>query len=165
MMQLSACVTPNAVPHPSQWLWRFRGYTLYHAHKKYQNSVSDSTISKTVVTQTLIQAPVLLECSIMRLLIPLRSRTKSLSLDSYEVPWYFFPLRLPSLRVLRWSTLGNAPPPVTDQTSSALPHWELKYLSYAEVDGFRSLSPDLLTGIVLRDLMMGERVFVFPKKR
>ena len=25
VLQLSACVPLKAVPHPSQWLWRFRG--------------------------------------------------------------------------------------------------------------------------------------------
>ena len=64
-----------------------------------------------------------------------------------------------------WSALDNTPPPVTAQTSYALPCWELNYLSCADVTGFRSPSPDFLTGIVLKAPMMGERVFVFLKKR
>ena len=61
--------------------------------------------------------------------------------------------------------MENAPPCVTAQTSHILPHWELKYFSCANVTGFRSPSLDFLTNIALRSPTMGERVFVFPKKR
>ena len=60
-----------------------------------------------------------------------------------------FPSRFSSLRVRRCSSSENAPPPVTARTSYVLPRWDLKYFSCADVTGFRSPSPDFLTGIVL----------------
>ena len=53
----------------------------------------------------------------------------------------------------------------TPWPSSALLCLELKYFYCAYVNGFRSPSPDLLTSIVIRYPMMGERGFVFPNKR
>ena len=57
------------------------------------------------------------------------------------------------------------PTNVMAQTSSSLPRWELKYFSYYDVTGFRSPITSFLAGIVLRSPTMGERVFVFTKKR
>ena len=99
------------------------------------------------------------------LLVPLRLQAKLLSLVLYATSRYFFPLRIYSPRVRRWSALDNAPPPITARTSSALPHWELKYSFCADVTRFRSPITSFFTGIVLRDPMMWERFFVFPKKR
>ena len=53
MLQLSACVTPNDVPHPSQWIWRCTGETLQRENKKYRNSVADSTVPETVLPRTI----------------------------------------------------------------------------------------------------------------
>ena len=127
-LQLSVCVTPKEVPHLSQWLWRFTGETLYRAHKKFHNSIADSTVPESLVPHTLSHASVLLSHIIRRLSVPLRSLTKPLSLDSHMTSQASFPSRCSSLRVRRWSALENSPPPVPARTSSVLPSVYLKYV-------------------------------------
>ena len=89
-------------------------------------------------------------------------------------PWVWFCMRRPGIYFrhvfLHLESVGGRhwikpTPPATARTSSVLPRWELKYLSCADVTGFRSPSPDFLTGIVFRAPTKGERVFVFPNKR
>ena len=46
-----------------------------------------------------------------------------------------------------------------------LARYQLKYFLFAEVNGFRRLRLDFLTGIVLRVPTMDDRVFDFPRKR
>ena len=123
------------------------------------------TYAESVVPRMLSQEPVILSHRIKRLSVTLRSRNKPLSFFSYAASRSFFPSRLSSSSVCRWSALENAPPPITARTSSALPLWDLNYFSCSDVTGFRSTSPDFLTSILLRDPTMGERVFVFLKKR
>ena len=113
MLHISACVTPNSVPHPSQWIWRFKGENLQQAHKKSQNYVADSTVPETVVPRTLIEAPVLLARRSRCLSLTWRLITKPLILDSYATSRDFFLSRHSSIRVQRWSELENFPPPVT----------------------------------------------------
>ena len=126
MLQLSACVIPNAVPHPSQWLGRVTGETLYRDHKKQQNYVADSTVHETVVPRMIRHALVILECRIRRLSVPLRQLTKPLSLDSYVTFHDSYPSFRSSLRIQRWPALENPPSTVTARISSAIPRVELK---------------------------------------
>ena len=164
ILHLSACVTPNTVPHLYQWLWRFRVETLYCVHKKSQNSVADNTVPESVVPRTLIQAPVILACRIRRMLVPLRSWNKLLSLVSFTTSRSFCPSRLSSRSIRRCSELENTPPPSMSLISSAFPHWELGYFCFSDVTEFRRPSPSTLIGILLKVPTMGKRVFVFPKK-
>ena len=99
-----------------------------------------------------------------RLSVPLSSQTKPLILVSYAASCYFFPSRLSYPSVRRWLALENASHPITARISSALPRWDIRYFSCADITIFRMPSPDFLTGIVLRAPMMCERVFFFPKK-
>ena len=101
----------------------------------------------------------------MRLSVPLRSRTKPFGLVSYTDSQSFFLPHIYSPSFSRWSALENTPPPITALISYALPHREFSYLSFADVTGFRIPSPDFLNGIIIRAPTMGERVFVFLKKR
>ena len=111
------------------------------------------------------QAPVLLARRIRRLSVPFRLQTKPLSLVLYAASQSFFPSRLFLLASVGGRHWRMSPPPVTALVSSALPRWELRYFSISDMKVFRSPGPDFLTGIVLRSPTMGERVFVFPKKR
>ena len=131
VLQLSACVTPKVVLHLSQWLWGVRGGTLKHAHKKSQNSTAENNIPKTVVLCTLIHAPVLLNCRIRIMFVPLRYQTKPLSLVLFATSQSFCPSRLSSLSICRWYVLENASPPVTAQISSEIPRWDLMCFSFA----------------------------------
>ena len=106
----------------------------------------------------------LLSRRIRRLSVPFRSRTKPFILVLYAASQYFFPLSPSSIIVRRCSALENAPSPVLSRISSALPLWELKYLSCADVSVFSIPSTVFLTGLLLRALTMGERVFFFQKK-
>ena len=100
-----------------------------------------------------------------RLSVPLRSFSKPLSLDSYAMSQSLFPSCCSLRRVRKWPALENAPPPVTTCTSSTLPRMQLKYFYCADVTGFRRPIPAFFTGIVLRDPMARERVFVFLRQR
>ena len=122
MLRINGCVTPNSVPHLSQWLWRFTGETLQRAHKKSLNSVIDSTVPETVVPRVIIHALVLFACRSKRLSVHLILITKPLSLDFYTTSRAFFPSRCSSCKFRKWSALDNAPPPVTACTSYALPY-------------------------------------------
>ena len=58
--------------------------------KNSQNSVADNTVPETVVLHTLSQALVLLARGMRRLLVPLRSRNRPLSLVSFAAPGLYF---------------------------------------------------------------------------
>ena len=107
----------------------------------------------------------ILSCVIRNLLVLLRSQTRPLIFVSFATSRYFYPSRLSSPSIHIWSELENTPPSVTALIISALPCWELSYLSFSDVARFRRTSLATLIGIVLRVPTMGERVFVFPKKR
>ena len=113
----------------------------------------------------LIQAPVILEHRIRRLPIPLGYRNKPFNLVSFAAFLSFCLSCLSSPSVHGWLELENAPPPVTALIGFALSLWEIRYFSLPDVTGFRIPNPAILIGIVLRFPMMGERIFVFPKKR
>ena len=163
-LQLSVCVTPKEVPHLSQWLWRFTGETLYRAHKKFQNSIADSTVPESLVPHTLSHASVLLSHIIRRLSVPLRSLTKPLSLDSHMTSQASFPSRCSSLRVHRWSALETPPPPTTACTISTILRVELTYFSFFYVTRFRSPSLSFLTLIVIIDPTTGRDFSYFWRK-
>ena len=97
--------------------------------------------------------------------VPFSSKTKPLSLVLFAASRSLFTSRIyyPSIR--RWSALENGPPPVTALISSALPRWDLSYFSFDGITGFMRPSLATLIGIVLRVPTMGERGFVFLKKR
>ena len=79
--------------------------------------------------------------------------------------WYLFMSRLSSPSVCRWSALENPLSLVMALISSALPHLKLRYFYFSDITAFSSPSLDFLTRIVLRSPTMGERVFVFTKKK
>ena len=141
------------------------GKKRYNVHIKYPEfSVVDSTVPETVVPHTLSQAPVFLARRIWGLSVPLRLLTKPLSLVFYAASRSLFMSCISSLRVRMWSALDNATPPVTAQTSSALSHWNLKYLSCVDVNVFRSPRPHFLTSIVLRAPTRGRGFSCFRRK-
>ena len=107
----------------------------------------------------------ILVCSIRQLSVPLRSLTTPLSFVSYAAFRFFFLSHIYSFRVRKWLALENAPPNFTTRTSSVLLRWDINYFSCAYITGLRHPSTGFLVGIVIRDPTMGERVFVFPKKR
>ena len=107
----------------------------------------------------------MLACSIRRMLVHFRYRTKPLSLVSFATSQSLCLSRLSSPSIRRCSALENSPPPVTDLIIYTLPLWDLRYSSFADITGFRRPSPATLIGIVLRVPTMSERVFVFLKKR
>ena len=61
--------------------------------------------------------------------------------------------------------MENYLPSFTAQISSIIPRCRLMYFLLAEVTRFRIPYPDFLNSIVLITPTIGERVFVFPKKR
>ena len=97
--------------------------------------------------------------------VPLKYITKPLSLDSYATSRASFLSRYSSLRVRRWSASEDPPHPATARISSALPCVKPNYFSWADITGFRSPTPDLLTGIVIRAPTTEERVFFSQNKR
>ena len=97
--------------------------------------------------------------------VPLRSFIEPLSFDLFATSRSFWLERLSSPSVCRWLELDNVPPPVTDWISSTLLRWDLRYFYFSEVIGFSSPIPAVLINILLRDPTMGERGFVFLKKR
>ena len=132
---------------------------------KSRNSVAGNTVPVTVVPRTFIQAAVVLELMIGRRSVPMRYPTKPWSVTSSASSQFFCPSCISYLISRRWLALDNAPPPVTYQISSALDCWKLRYLSLADITGFRIPNPYLLTGIVLRTPTMGERDYAFTNKR
>ena len=132
--------------------------------KKPRNFIAANTVTVTVVLCTFRQEPVFLARRIRRRLVPSRSTTSYLRLVSLMSSWVFGTSHLSSLITRRQSTMENDPSPVTAQINCVLARCELKYLPFTDVNGFRSLSPDLLTGLYLKFLRWVREFLTFRRK-
>ena len=151
------------MPHTLQLLWKMGGeggggVVLEHVHKKSQISATNNTVLFTIVACRFSHAPLFLARRIRLHLVTMLSLTKPFSLAS------FAPSHFSCLSHLSSMSARRSPTPVTAQIFSALACWEQRYLFFA-ITGFRSTNPDSLTRIVIRSPTMGERVFLFPKKK
>ena len=125
----SVCASLKTLCHirhsGSRGLWK----RSYSEHIISRNSVSDSTVSKTVLLRTLRHAIVILVRRSRRLSVSLKSLTKPLGMDFHTTSHAYFLSSRSSLRFRRWSELENPPLSITVRISSALLHVELNYFS------------------------------------